>query len=350
MDFGINERKPLVSVCIPVYNRPELIKKALDSCLAQTYKNIEIVVVDDASTDNTYEVIKSYVERDSRVKAYRNEKNLGMVPNWLRTFELAMGEYVQHLGSDDWLDENFIEKKIEIFLKYPDAAFVGGRIRTYSKNQEGKLIVLNETGFPAGRYETKYLLDNFYKKPAIISLVCMLRRVDMLENFIVTLPNKWGYDDFYLKGGKIMDDFVFLKILILYNYMYYIDDAFYNSLDHSENSTKSFFGLKRGKIADHIKFSHIDVVGFSYFYKNYAPRHLSKFRIFFGANTLAGAFLDLALGRAHGSPWRALRNFFSEYSQREKILSYLKSPAYLIRRIYEWILRKMNPLPIVRIK
>lgn len=332
--------KPFVSICIPVYNRPELIKRALDSCINQTYKNIEIVVVDDASTDITPEVVKSYSAKDMRVKFYRNEKNLGMVPNWLRTFELSSGDYVQHLGSDDQLSKNFVEEKVKIFQKYPDAAFVGCGIRTYKEDSSGNLNVWSETKYPKGRYETTYIFKNFYKKPALVCTACTVRRSDMLENFKPSIPNKWGYNDAYTKGGKIMDVLVFLKILRNYKFMYYLDNVFYESLEHPGNATKLFFGLTKGRIPDHIKFSHMDQVGFSYFYKNYAPKYLSRFRVFVGSNILAGTFLDLLFKRASGSPRQALKDFFSEYSPKERFFAFIIFPIRVIKRIMEWVLRK----------
>ena len=72
--------EPLVSVCIPAYNNAGYIRETIDSILNQTYHNIELVVVDDNSKDNTLDVIRSV--KDSRVKVYHNEENLGMVGNW----------------------------------------------------------------------------------------------------------------------------------------------------------------------------------------------------------------------------------------------------------------------------
>jgi glycosyltransferase involved in cell wall biosynthesis len=338
-------KSPLVSICIPVYNRPELIKRAIDSCLNQTYEHIEVVVVDDASTDATPEVIQSYAAKDKRVKYYRNEKNLGMVPNWLRTFELATGDYVQHLGSDDRLSRNFTEEKVRIFEKYPDVAFVNCGIRTYLDHSGKTPTFLNETNYSSGRYTTDYVLSHFYKKPAMISTACTVRRGDMLKNFSTTIPNQWGYDDMYAKYGKIMDNFVFLKILTKYRFMYFLDNAFYESLEHPANATKSFFGLTRGNIADHITFSHVDQVGFSYFYKNWAPRHLSGYRIFAGAEILAGTFFDLLLGRAKGSSTKAFSAFFSDYSTKEKILAFIMFPVRVIQRAVQWIARKASGTP-----
>lgn len=72
----------LVSICIPAYNNEKDIKGTLESLLEQTYKNIEIVVVDDASTDSTAAIVESI--KDDRIHLYRNEKNLGMAGNWNR--------------------------------------------------------------------------------------------------------------------------------------------------------------------------------------------------------------------------------------------------------------------------
>jgi len=221
-------------------------------------------------------------------------------------------------------------------------------IRTHLEGDGGAITPFNETRLPEGKYETGYVLDNFYKRPSMISTACTVRRKDMLESFVLTIPNAWGYEEAYAKRGKIMDNFVYLKILSKYEFMYYANDAFYESVEHSGNETKSFSGLTRGDIADHIKFVHVDVVGFGYFYENYAPRHLSKFRIYFGANMLAGVFLDLVLGRAKGSPRAALRNFFKEYSLMEKAFSWLECPLHLLRRMGEKILRKFNLLPALR--
>ncbi|OGX09033.1 MAG: hypothetical protein A2Z88_06965 [Omnitrophica WOR_2 bacterium GWA2_47_8] len=333
-------KNPLVSICIPAYNRPELIKRSLDSCLRQTYTNIEVVVVDDASTDSTPDVIKAYVARDPRIKYYRNEKNLGMVPNWGRTFELATGEYIQHLGSDDRLTDDFIEEKMRVFEKYPDVAFVGAGIRTYLAKPDGTFSILNETKYPTGRYEASYLFGNFYRKPAIVCTACTVRRRDILKHFMDTIPNTWGYDNAYRRGGKIMDVVIFLNILADYRFMYYLDNVFYESTEHQGNSVKMFFGLTRGVIGDHIKFNHMDQMGFSYFYTNYAPQYLSRYRIFMGSNTLAGTFFDLLLKRASGSPWRALRDFFGDYSFKERFFSFVIFPLCVFQRVGEWILRK----------
>ena len=84
------EDLPLVSICIPNYNNAQFIGEAIESSIAQTYPNLEIIVVDNVSTDNSWEIIQNYAQH-KYVKVFLNEKNLGMVGNFRRTYEYSNG-------------------------------------------------------------------------------------------------------------------------------------------------------------------------------------------------------------------------------------------------------------------
>jgi len=111
--------EPLVSVCIPAYNNASYIKETIDSILNQTYQNIELVVVDDNSTDNTYEIVSNI--QDKRVKVYKNEKNLGMSGNWNRCLELVTGDFVKLICADDLIEKDAIEKETRALMENPTA-------------------------------------------------------------------------------------------------------------------------------------------------------------------------------------------------------------------------------------
>ncbi|MGN0482406.1 MAG: glycosyltransferase family 2 protein [Lachnospiraceae bacterium] len=111
--------KPLVSVCIPVYNNEAFIEETVRSILHQTYENIELVVVDDCSKDASVEVLKKI--SDPRLKIYENEKNLGMSGNWNRCLELVTGEFVKLICADDLLAEDCIEKEVTALIQNPQA-------------------------------------------------------------------------------------------------------------------------------------------------------------------------------------------------------------------------------------
>lgn len=103
----------LISVCIPTYNNRDVIQKTLQSIINQTYKNIEIVIVDDCSLDETVDIIRSI--DDARIVLHRNEQNLGMSGNWNRCVSLAKGEYIKFICADDILEPDCLEKEIAAF-------------------------------------------------------------------------------------------------------------------------------------------------------------------------------------------------------------------------------------------
>lgn len=107
---------PLVSILIPTHNRPHFFKFALDSALRQTYPNIEIIVTDNSTNDETYEFIKPFLTSHPHIKYFRNEENIGPVLNFLKAYELSSGEYIHYLMDDDVFHPNKIERMMTYFL------------------------------------------------------------------------------------------------------------------------------------------------------------------------------------------------------------------------------------------
>lgn len=100
---------PFFSIIIPVYNTSKTLRRTLASVLNQTYTNIEVVIVDDCSTDNSYEILKAYEVRDKRIKLFHHEKNSGLLVTRLTGMRQAKGQYILFLDSDDWLELNSCE-------------------------------------------------------------------------------------------------------------------------------------------------------------------------------------------------------------------------------------------------
>lgn len=103
----------LVSIIIPTHNRSEYVKRAIQSCLDQTYEDIEVIVVDDASTDNTEGVVTSF--SDERVTYVRNDENLGAPKTRNRGLDLARGEYINFLDDDDELLPEKVREQVALF-------------------------------------------------------------------------------------------------------------------------------------------------------------------------------------------------------------------------------------------
>jgi len=114
--------KPLVSILMPAYNHAKYIRQAIDSALNQTCENIEIIISDNASTDGTTEIIKSYT--DKRIRANFFSENHGATANGQYCFEQARGKYVGVLFTDDYWDLTKIEKQIAVFEKNKDLGAV----------------------------------------------------------------------------------------------------------------------------------------------------------------------------------------------------------------------------------
>jgi glycosyltransferase involved in cell wall biosynthesis len=114
------EEQPLVSICIPTYNRAGMISRAIESALGQSYRNIEVIVVDNASTDATAAVVASF--NDERLRYVKNLSNLGLFGNFNRCIELATGSYLHILHSDDYIDPTFTEVCLAFFRKHPSVA------------------------------------------------------------------------------------------------------------------------------------------------------------------------------------------------------------------------------------
>lgn len=104
----------LVSVFIPTYNASAVIGKTLESVLSQSYRDIEVWLVDDASTDNTVQILQEWQERDPRLHILAKEQNEGFVPySWNRVFPLLKGEFTLYMSHDDSLSPNCIELLVE---------------------------------------------------------------------------------------------------------------------------------------------------------------------------------------------------------------------------------------------
>jgi len=103
---------PAVSVCIPAYRGAAHIGEAIESVLAQTFTDFELVVIDDASPDDTAQVVMRY--RDPRVRLVRNESNAGVQANWNRCLELARGRYFKLLPQDDLLAPECLAREVEV--------------------------------------------------------------------------------------------------------------------------------------------------------------------------------------------------------------------------------------------
>ncbi len=111
---------PLVSVGLPTRNRAELLPRALESLLGQTYRNIEYIISDNASTDATPDIIHSFALKDSRIRSIRQERDINGMENHEFVLREARGKYFMWANDDDWWSPRFVEKLVDVLEKNPE--------------------------------------------------------------------------------------------------------------------------------------------------------------------------------------------------------------------------------------
>jgi glycosyltransferase involved in cell wall biosynthesis len=115
------KNKILVSVIVPTYNRAKILPRSIESVLKQTYKNLEVIIVNDASTDTTEKITKRFIKQDKRIIYKKHIKNRGGAAARNTGIKIAKGKYVAFLDSDDEWMPTKIKKQLDLFSKIPDS-------------------------------------------------------------------------------------------------------------------------------------------------------------------------------------------------------------------------------------
>src|SRR3989344_2599957 len=144
----------MISIIILTYNRAGFISEAIESALEQSFPDWELIVIDDASEDNTREIVEEYIVRDSRIKYFRNDEHLRISKSRNKALSLALGEYVAVLDSDDvWSDRDKLKKQYGFLEGNKDYVLIGGGV-----------IVIDEYGKEIRRYFNRESDENIRGK------------------------------------------------------------------------------------------------------------------------------------------------------------------------------------------
>src|SRR5438874_11358052 len=109
----------LVSILLPVFNGERYLAQAIESVLAQTHTDFELLVVDDSSTDSSWQIIQKLAKTDDRIFAFKNQTNLGLFQNYNRCLDLSRGDFVKPFAQDDLLVSKALERMHEVFDEQP---------------------------------------------------------------------------------------------------------------------------------------------------------------------------------------------------------------------------------------
>lgn len=227
-----NMNEPMISVVIPMYNAEKYIEKAIMSVLNQTYSNLEIIVIDNCSTDHSVEIVRAI--SDNRILLYVNENNLGFTGNVNKGKSLAKGVYIKFLCADDILQPTCLEKLIcyancnEASLIYCNCNYIDGLGNfIYDKAASSKNLVLD--------YSHKNALKVLTKKYSILCCISFLflKNEDDLPDFIT------------IEGNTYNSDLVFLfDCFKKFGQLHYIKDRLIGLRRHAEQGTYMAVGTE----------------------------------------------------------------------------------------------------------
>jgi glycosyltransferase involved in cell wall biosynthesis len=154
----VNGDEPLVSIGVPTFNRAGTLTRTLESALGQSYRRLEVVVSDNASSDGTREICERYAAEDRRVRYLRQGENVGPTANFNTLFAECQGDFVMMLADDDWIDRDYVAECVASLIADSGCALVGGVALYYRDDRavgEGAAIALDQTD-PLARVAAYY--------------------------------------------------------------------------------------------------------------------------------------------------------------------------------------------------
>ena len=231
-------KKPLISIIIPAFNSEKTIDKIILDVLAQEYKNIELLVIDDGSKDSTLDLIKKH-QKDARLKVI-SQHNQGVSAARNVGLQLASGEYVMFFDSDDRISKDMISGMMGAIIKNPESLIVCG----FKYN--GKNLLPKHSGLISKNF-VKHVLVSILESGILYSPCNKIYRLDIIKNHKILFPI----------GVKFGEDLIFnLAYLSFNNSVFYIKKPYYiyeksdsgssaNSASSQKDRNSMFAGLKK---------------------------------------------------------------------------------------------------------
>lgn len=227
----------LVTICIPVYNGQKYLDDCISSAISQTFENTEILLIDDCSNDDSLQIIGKYLQLDKRIKLIKNDYNLGLVRNWNKCIDYAQGEYVKFLFQDDYMENDCVEKMLNVAVMNHASFVICSRKYIFENSLNSSTI--------------KFYNDHVFKLNSEIKNNCVLDKNTLLdlaqhkliENFIgepIILFFKRNIID---KVGEfnpnflMLVDYEFILRASLNSNVYFIPEELVTFRVHNESET-----------------------------------------------------------------------------------------------------------------
>lgn len=195
----MSEEAPLVSVVMPAYNAADFIEESILSIINQTYKNWELIVINDGSTDDTLTIVKKLAKHNDRIRCVENKTNQGLIAGRNQGLLLSKGKYIAHLDSDDNALANRLQVQVDFLEKNKDYVFVGSACESIDKsgNRLGKI----ERIIPDEHLKTLLLFTNYFINSTVMLRASLAKQVQYAKE--IPLAEDYNYFVLLSELGKM---------------------------------------------------------------------------------------------------------------------------------------------------
>jgi len=279
---------PLVSVIMPVFNSASYLRLAIDSILNQTYENIELLIIDDCSTDNSVEIVNSF--KSPKIRFFKNEKNIGVSATRNKMIDLSNGKYIALMDSDDISPKYRIEKQVDFLEKNIQYGLIGGHYERFSDNGIFKKYKVHKHSLIQEENQVKLNFLGSIAAPTV-----------MFRASVVKINNL--YFDVNL---KIAEDYDMWRKIGLFTKVINIDQVLIYYRKHSNNAmNKKELAYIHTVIAIRKSFDNLGISTFNIFNENQKIKDINSFfelidslEIFLENNKISNSFNQFYLEKS----------------------------------------------------
>ena len=215
-----------LTVAIPTYNRANYLKEAIQGILNQTFKDFKLIILDNGSSDNTYEVVKSF--KDDRITYIKNEKNIGGIGNLNKAIEICETEYLIICHDDDIAESTLLEKEFNIIDNDPNVSLVASHVKLINEN--GEIIDDKSRNITKDKIinQKEYIKLNLLSETILPCPTVMLRTAILKDNNL----------RFREDVGPAADTYLWFELNLLQFKFYFIGESLYKYRIHSEQDSQ----------------------------------------------------------------------------------------------------------------
>ncbi len=268
-----------VSIIMPIYNSEQYLEKSIESIINQSYKNLEIILINDGSTDKSEKICESYSKKDSRI-IYKSKENEGPGPARNVGLSIMSGDYISFVDSDDYIDPSMIEKMVDLLESNScEVVQVGARIVDLFGNTIEDTNNVQRPSIISGNYDISF---EFARKVLINNYLCnKLFKNNCFNN--IRIPSYLAAEDHYTLMRIFLEtNKVFLSEETLYNYVSTPDslsrsDFNYNKLDNIKSGIQMYEYMNK-VYSDLATFYAMFIASYSAMFYTQIPKSNKKIR------------------------------------------------------------------------